>query len=197
MIKNGADRRVQKTRKLLQDALIDLIAEKGLEAVRIQDILDKANVGRSTFYAHFQDKQELWYSCFDEVHKLLEEHALKLSEGRRNSLDNSPDGDFTLNLFRFVERNRVLFKALLGKQGVPAFVEEFLFPYFYEPLNRRILHDKRTSIPPEIVSHYFVSAFIGTVKWWTNQEKPCPSEEIDAYFKQLTRPSFKSILGIE
>ncbi len=52
---NDLDRRVQKTRKLLQDALIELVAEKGYEAVSIREILDKANVGRSTFYSHFED----------------------------------------------------------------------------------------------------------------------------------------------
>jgi len=53
MLQNDLDRRVQKTRKLLQDALIELVAEKSYESVTIREILDRANVGRSTFYAHF------------------------------------------------------------------------------------------------------------------------------------------------
>ena len=56
------DRRVQRTRTLLLDALLDLIAEKGYAAVTVQDIVDRANVGRSTFYAHFLDKRELLLS---------------------------------------------------------------------------------------------------------------------------------------
>ena len=58
MATKAPDRRVQRTRKLLQDALMALILEKGYEAVTIQDIIDRANVGRSTFYAHFLDKQQ-------------------------------------------------------------------------------------------------------------------------------------------
>lgn len=55
----GEDRRVQKTRKLLSDALASLILEKGYEDVSIQDIIDRANVGRSTFYAHYENKEQL------------------------------------------------------------------------------------------------------------------------------------------
>ena len=65
------DRRVQRTRKLLQDALIALVLEKGYEAVTIQDIIDRANVGRSTFYAHFLDKQHLFLSGFEQLRQEL------------------------------------------------------------------------------------------------------------------------------
>ncbi|MEP7189354.1 MAG: helix-turn-helix domain-containing protein [Roseiflexaceae bacterium] len=58
------DRRVQRTRKLLQDALTTLIVEKGYEAVTVQDIIDRVNVGRSTFYDHFLNKQALLLSGF-------------------------------------------------------------------------------------------------------------------------------------
>ena len=56
------DRRIQRTKKHLSDAFIALILEKGYEAVTIQDIIDKANVGRSTFYAHFESKEQLLFS---------------------------------------------------------------------------------------------------------------------------------------
>ena len=59
MAAKAEDRRVQRTRTLLLDALLDLIAEKGYAAVTVQDIVDRANVGRSTYYAHFLDKREL------------------------------------------------------------------------------------------------------------------------------------------
>jgi len=65
------DRRVQKTRQLLQEALTGLIAEKGYDSITIQHILDRANVGRSTFYAHFQDKEQLLHSCFDSLNGLF------------------------------------------------------------------------------------------------------------------------------
>ena len=186
------DRRVQKTRKLLQDALVELILEKGFESVRIQDILDRANVGRSTFYFHFQDKRELLHSCFDELHDTLEQHAERISGGEKNSGDIHHE--YSLKLFRFVERNHTLFKALLGKQDVPAFVDDFLFAYIQEPFRTRMVHDKLTSFPPELVTYYFAYAFIGTLKWWVSQDTPCTAEEIGKYFEQLVISNVKGIL---
>ena len=67
------DRRVQRTRQLLQDALIAMVIEKGYDAVTIQDIIDRANVGRATFYAHFADKQTLLTSRLEDLRGLLTE----------------------------------------------------------------------------------------------------------------------------
>src|SRR5215813_1391152 len=80
MTQNIPDRRVQKTRKLLQDALIELVAEKGYESVSIREILDRANVGRSTFYAHFQDKDQLLHSILDRLDELFEQHKKQMLE---------------------------------------------------------------------------------------------------------------------
>src|SRR6266542_5467464 len=65
------DRRVQRTRQLLQGALMSLIQEKGYEALTVQDILDRANAGRATFYAHFDDKEDLLVSRLDGLRASL------------------------------------------------------------------------------------------------------------------------------
>src|SRR5713101_6701176 len=67
------DRRVQRTRQLLQGELLSLIREKGFEALSVQDIIDRANVGRATFYAHFDNKEDLLVSRLDELRASLKE----------------------------------------------------------------------------------------------------------------------------
>ena len=69
--KHGVDRRVVRTRATLRQALHPLILKKGYEAVTIKDICDAANVGRSTFYAHFKSKDDLMRSHLEPLHKLL------------------------------------------------------------------------------------------------------------------------------
>ncbi len=136
---NDVDRRVQKTRKLLQDALIDLVAEKGYEAVSIREILDQANVGRSTFYAHFQDKDQLLHSILDRLDDLFEEHKKRLSEAAKNggssSHTNLPIGlSPTLSLFQFVQQNHRFFKAMLGNRGYGIFgkpVYDYVFAHIH------------------------------------------------------------------
>src|SRR5205807_4575943 len=71
MVKRATDRRVQRTRQLLQDALISLMIEKGYEATTVQDIIDRANVGRATFYAHFADKETLLVSRLEDLRAML------------------------------------------------------------------------------------------------------------------------------
>jgi len=61
------DRRVQRTRELLQKALIDLINERGYDPITIQDIVDRANIGRTTFYLHYSSKDELLMSCHEAI----------------------------------------------------------------------------------------------------------------------------------
>ncbi|MBI2861104.1 MAG: TetR/AcrR family transcriptional regulator [Chloroflexi bacterium] len=189
MTRIALDRQVKRTRKLLQDALMELILEEGFDSVRVQDILDKADVGRSTFYVHFQNKTELLHSCFDGLHALLEQ-ALESSEDKGNIHPY-----FSFQLFQFVERNPLLFKAMLGKPGASAFLEDFLSSYIHEPLKTRMLHHRQSPVPPEIVTHHFVSVFIGTLKWWIGQDMPCPAEQMEEYFTRLVMPGVEGIQG--
>ena len=69
------DRRSQRTRQALHDALFDLMAQKGYEAVSIKDIIERANVGRSTFYAHYANKDELLASQLDRLVEMVVQHA--------------------------------------------------------------------------------------------------------------------------
>ncbi|MBI4333057.1 MAG: TetR/AcrR family transcriptional regulator C-terminal domain-containing protein [Chloroflexi bacterium] len=135
------------------------------------------------------------HSCFDELHNALEQHAAKLHGGEKHLRDIHPA--FSLKLFRFVERNHTLFQALLGKQDVLTFADDFLFRYIKEPFSMQMVHDKLTSIsiPPELITHYFAYAFIGTLKWWVSQDKPYTAEEIDKYFEKLVMPSINGISG--
>ncbi len=191
------DRRVQKTRQLLKDALIALISEKGFEAVTIQDILDRANVGRSTFYIHFDNKHDLLHSCFEEFSRLFEQHNIDISNNEK-----SPGyffkSDFTLNLFRFIEQNHRLFKAILGKDGIAMFsspIQDYIFAHISETLRVLKQNKKQASLQFEILAHYLTSAFIGTLKWWIDRGMPCTAEELDGNFKKFALYDIQQVLN--
>ena len=86
------DRRVQRTRRLLHKALMSRVLEKKYESITVQEILDRADVGRSTFYTHFQDKDELLVSGFENVKNLrhLVLPCLASTEGRRWGVNDEP-----------------------------------------------------------------------------------------------------------
>jgi AcrR family transcriptional regulator len=110
LLRRGTDRRVQKTKKLLSQALVDLILQKGYENVTVQDILDRANVGRSTFYAHYENKE------------------LLLVDGPRNlgfTLFGQETAVGFTELFQHVGRSLPLAKAMVGKESGAIIVGSF------------------------------------------------------------------------
>ncbi len=220
MPQNNVDRRVQKTRKLLQDALIELVAEKGYESVSIREILDKANVGRSTFYAHFQDKDQLLQSIFERLDELFEQHKKLILDTAKNfgtvdKPDLSPSLSPTLSLFQFVGQNHRFFKAMLGNQGYGIFAKRIYayvfshvhgiftqpahadaFARLHETFSMQRSHEKYSSLESEIAAHYFVSALMGIMVWWVEKDMPCTAEEIDRLFRELAIPGFRSLVEL-
>jgi len=219
MPQNDLDRRVYKTRKLLQDALIELVAEKSYESISIREILDRANVGRSTFYAHFQDKEQLLHSILDRLDDLFVQHEKQFLDAKKN-FDNADMMNLTqkisptLSLFQFVGQNHRFFKPMLGNRGYGIFakpVYDYVFAHVHGIFTRHLsdnalahMHEsfkilksleKYGSLESEISAHYFVSALMGILVWWVEKDMPCTAEEIDRLFRQLAIPSFGQVLA--
>jgi AcrR family transcriptional regulator len=218
MPQTNLDRRVQKTRKLLQDALIELVAEKSYESVSIREILERANVGRSTFYAHFQDKDQLLHSILDRLDELFEQHEKLFLDAKKNFgnadiMNLTHEFSPTLSLFQFVGQNHRFFKPMLGNHGYGIFakpVYDYVFAHvhglFTKPVHNDVvatmhesfkilkLRDKYGSLESEIAAHYFVSALMGILVWWVEKDMPCTAEEMNGLFRQLAMPSFGQVL---
>jgi AcrR family transcriptional regulator len=192
MAAKAPDRRVQRTRKLLHDALIALILEKGYEAVTVQDIIDRADVGRSTFYAHFLDKQQLLLSGFEQVRVFLaQQHAALAASGEHRL-------GFSLGMFEHVLSYRRVYRALVGKQSgavVLQHMQQMLTDLVGDELAALAPRDAAVPIPLEIVVHYTVSAFMGLLIWWSDHEPPYTAAQMDAIFQQLTMPGVLAGLG--
>jgi AcrR family transcriptional regulator len=219
MPQNDLDRRVQKTRKLLQDALIELVAEQSYESVSIREILEKANVGRSTFYAHFQDKDQLLHSILDRLDGLFEQHEKLFLDAKQNFgnvdiLNLTHESSPTLSLFQFVGQNHRFFNAMLGNRGYGIFarpVYDYVFAHVHSLFTKPVHNDlaasmhesfktlrsqeKYGSFQSEIAAHYFVSALMGLLVWWVEKDMPCTAKEIDRLFRQLAVPSFGQVLA--
>ena len=116
---NPNDRRVVRTRRTLRDALIALIHHQGWDTISVQDICARADVGRSTFYTHFADKEELLLAGFDDLKGHLRAEATRGPRGAARSLR------FVPALMEHVHDNRRLFRALVGKRAAQAVVGRF------------------------------------------------------------------------
>ena len=107
------DRRVRRTRNGLAEAFLGLVIERGYDRLTVQDILDRADVGRSTFYTHFRDKESLLLSCFDSLRDELGRELDAMTPGATPTDRRRP----TIVLFEHAYRNRRIYQALCGRNG--------------------------------------------------------------------------------
>ncbi len=185
------DRRIQRTRLLLQDALLALILEKGYDAVTIQNVIDRANVGRSTFYAHFQDKEDLFLSEFETMRTQFEQHLVGQSV-----TDGSP-WDLSRMMFQHAQDQHQLYKALAGKQGgsvALTHIQRYLSALLREHLKPQFSRKKNAQVPPDVLAHYLVSSFMALLTWWLDHDLPYPAERMNDMYRQLTQPGVEAIL---
>jgi AcrR family transcriptional regulator len=194
MTVKGIDRRIQRTRALLLNALLDLIVERGYEDITVQDIADRANVGRSTFYAHFLDKRELLLSGVNGLHELLLHERAQLAES------HSPQDrllGFSLPLLQHVQSNLRFCRALLGPRSgaiVEPYVQRVLADLVRTEIVAQIPAGTKLTMPIDTIVQYTASAFLGLLRWWMDQPTPCVAEELDRHFQALTMPGIAAAL---
>lgn len=190
------DRRVQKTLGLLQNALAGLIAEKEYDDITIQEILDRANVGRSTFYAHFENKDQLLRSLLTLLNERFDAGIKQLAEGDKTLADNSAHMPF--RVLQFVKQNHRLFKAMLGQHGRGARDNPFydhLFALTREHFRLMIEHEKADARRLDMATHYYASAFIGVLAWWLENDMAYSAEEFGQMINRLTLPGLMAVIG--
>lgn len=196
MKKKAEDRRIGRTRKLMHEALMSLIIEKGYEAVTVQDILDRADVGRSTFYAHYRDKEALLLSGFDHLRTLFEQQQRALLAARAG--EKEVEFNFILELFRHIEQHHQLYKAIVGKQSgemVLKYFHQYLFKLLNEPLSAFMKNKKGATAPADVTVHWLVSSLLALMTWWLDNKMPYPAEKMEELFRRLTMPGIEAALG--
>jgi len=195
MGKKVLDRRVQRTRQLLQEAIMSLIQEKGYEAVTVQDILDRANLGRSTFYTHFRDKEDLLLSGFENVRSAFERHQQEMLSGKSEAA-GSP-WEMSIVWFQHAQSSRQLYKALVGKQAGDIHVKhvhKYLSALLREHMGLPMSTGKGGSALPDLAIYWTVSSLLALTAWWLDHDFPYTAEQINEIFKQLTQPGVDAIL---
>lgn len=192
VVKERVDRRVRRTRELVTDALITLIEEKGYERVTVQDIIDRADVGRSTFYAHFRDKEELLLSAFDDLRVAFGGYEQQLGGDQAGHKGPWP----TLALFEHASEYPVLYKAMVGKRGADL-VRRHLHALLSELMRNHFtarVPGGDTRVPMEVLVEFSVSSLLGLLVWWLENERPYSPAEMLRMYEVLTKPGFSSAL---
>lgn len=165
-MKKPVDRRVLRTRKLLRGALMELIMERGYDKLSIQDITDRANTGRATFYLHYRNKEELLWSQLQEV---VNELIARLQASEQSQTSPRPLGTRVLPLFEHVAQNRDISRVLLGSTGAVKLakqVRDGMADLMEARLRAITLPSIPDGVPMEIVARYLTGALLELVVWW-------------------------------
>lgn len=174
----GADRRVQRTHRMLSEALIELVLERGWDSVSVQDVCERADVGRSTFYTHFADKEDLLVGGLHGLGRFLRAQAAATSD--------KPLA-FVRGLIDHVDEQRRLARAMVGKRSGQVMQQRF----------RQLLIDLvREDLEPlapgsrhlDASVRYVAGALFELLIWWLDARTQLTAADLDQHFHELTTP---------
>lgn len=194
MAEEKLDRRKVRTRQLLRDALMALIAEKGYAAITVQDITDRANLGRATFYLHYRDKDELLAGALEALFDDLRAQVDVASMG--NWLDSQPP---SLRAFQHAQQYHALYKVLLSEQVVTYVarrVRQYLMIVAEHSLKALVPDTQTLSIPAPIIASYIAGALYSLVIWWLENDMPHSPEYMAQMFSRLVLPGAFLAVGL-
>ncbi len=182
-MEGGMDRRSARTRRALHEALISLILRKGYDAITVQEIIDKADIGRATFYAHYRGKEDLLRGGFDVLRAELRA-ARGAALSKRGAGQDGPLA-FSLAMFEHACAYRDVYRAMVGGRGGVVAIYEI----------RRVLSEMAReelsafqddgAVSRELALHFVVSTFLTVLTWCLERKSKLAPSQVDAMFRRL------------
>jgi AcrR family transcriptional regulator len=200
------DRRTHRSRRLLREALLSLILEKGYDAVTIEEITERADLGRTTFYLHYRDKEELLLESIDSMVNDLVAYIAQISlpEPMGSSEDHPRGKVFRASIQRVFEHaaeNADLYRIILRGEGGPRVasrLRKIIEQAIHELSRNRPGWEgllMNPDIPFEFLSNYLAGALLGTVTWWLESEISHSPEQMADMFTKLFGLGAKPVVG--
>ena len=185
-IERKEDRRSRRSRRMLSDAFVELVGERGLDGFSITDLTELANVNRGTFYGHFSDKEDLLEYCESEFLNGITALEERIAQVQVSELGTEATSLFIhsvfVEIFTYIEEHDALLLALLGPNGDISF-EHRIIDTVCATLIDKILDVKYRENRTPLVDYYvgyYSSAILGVVLMWLNRENRESPEEIAA-----------------
>ncbi len=173
------DRRQRKTRSAIFSAFSNLLEKKKYSAITVQEIIDEANVGRTTFYSHFETKDMLLQTMCEDIFEHI--FAEKLPEQKETKKNTREDFELTLSHILFhLKHSEVDVGRILKSESEKEFIKYFkvhivsLFSSYVENL--------KLNVPQDFFLNFLVDAYISTATWWIRSKSSHTPEEIASYY---------------
>ena len=184
------DRRQQKTRTAIFSAFTSLLAEKSYSKITVQEIIDAANVGRTTFYAHFETKDDLLKELCEELFGHIIGSAMDCTHTHGLYSDGSAPESVFCHLLQHLQENDKNIIALLSCES-----SEMFLRFFKDSLNELVRsqfinQDRKanTHIPQDFLINHISGSFVEMVLWWIKGHRKQTPEDLDRYFRAVIEP---------
>lgn len=178
------DRRQKRTREAIFNAFTLLLSERNYNQLSVQEIIDKANIGRTTFYSHFETKESLLEDLCTELFGHIIDTAKGIPHGHYNFSCGTSNDSVFLHLLRHLQENDYNILQLLSSQN-----NEIFLQYFKSNLQHLIQIQyaekgllKKSTLPENFLVHHIASSFVNTVSWWISNKMKDSPEKITEYF---------------
>jgi AcrR family transcriptional regulator len=187
------DRRIQKTRDLLHRALAALIREKPYDSISVKEILDRADVGRSTFYTHYRDKDELLVSAIHDLLASVQPDKTPFPANRSERMLG-----FSLPIFEHIDQHRRTGDAGIGAKDrarLHDHLREVLAELIAEDMAKGLPGTKKAAsqIPPRLLVEYLSSTFVLVLNWWVESRSGLPPSDVNDVFRALALPTLATV----
>ena len=193
------DPRVVRTRQQLRAALVSLIEESGVDALTVQDITDRAELNRATFYLHYRDKQDLLEkSLRDAIDELTADLGASPDEQSQLAIDESPRP--IKAVFEHVAQHAHFYRVMMSAEGVPSFiagVRDYIAEITLRWLKALQPDSRQSVVPLEIVANSLSWSVLGVLIWWLEHDLPHPPEYMAEQFRLLIMLDLRQVLGLE
>ncbi len=184
------DRRQRKTREAIFAAFTELLSEKDFAQITVSEIIQRANVGRATFYAHFETKEYLLKDLCGELFSHIIDTAMGLPPGQYHCCCACPTDSVFLHLLRHLQENDRNILELLSSRN-----NELFLRYFKSDLRRLILSQyaqagllQKSRLPEDFLVNHISSSFVEAVEWWLRRKMAEPPEVMEEYFLAAIEP---------
>lgn len=186
--KAGVDRRTQRTRRALRDALLSLLVERSWDELSVQDICTRADIGRSTFYLHFPSKEELLSGSLDDLRE-----ALNAAADVGTKAKAAPPLAFVRKLIEHLYEQRRLCRSIFGRRS--AYTVQMRF----REMVGKLVADNLGALTPaswkrEAAVRYLAGALVEMLAWWIDSQPTRPIDEIEQFYLKLAEPAVSELM---
>lgn len=182
------DRRQKRTRNAIFSAFSELLSQKSFSKITVQDIIDAADVGRTTFYAHFETKDDLVREMCAEIFDHIIYDGIKTENCHYYGSSNGAPQDIIQHILFHVRSNRKNITGILSCESGELFLRYFK-QYISEVFSNWIVETpeaQEKQVPREFLIDHVSSSFVNTVQWWINNRMEQSPEELTSYFLAVT-----------